>query len=82
MENNVLLGTFPSSYPLIYPSHSLQYAVKSGMENLISFDSDFILDTLHDNPDFYGSCIKYVIESVGYSKKIFEAENFSRLAVW
>ena len=72
MENNVLLGTFPSGYPLVYPSHSLQYAVKSGLENLISFDSDFVLNTLDYNPDFYRSCIEYVTESVGYSKKIFE----------
>lgn len=72
MENNVLLGTFPSSYPLIYPNRSLQCAVKSGMENMISFDSDFILDTLEDNLDFYRSCIEYVTESIGYNRKIFE----------
>lgn len=73
LENNVLLGTFPSSgYTLTYPNTGLQSAVKDGLKNLISFDSDFVLGIVKHNPDFYKSCIGNVTKSVGYNKKIFE----------
>lgn len=72
LKNNLLLGCFPSSYPLIYPNTSLQSAVRDGLEDLISFDSDFMLNLVEYNPDFYQSCIENFTGSVGYRHTIAE----------
>lgn len=72
LRKNVLLSSSPYSSILVYPNKAFQYAIKDGLENLISFDSDFTLSLVSLNPNFYRNCIKNITKSIGYNRKIFE----------
>jgi hypothetical protein len=74
LEGNLFLGVSPFWSMVEIPNCSLIKAVGDGLENMIVFESDFILDY---KDSFYDSTLESVRNSVGENVKILN-ENIQR----
>lgn len=67
LEGNLLLGTSSHTPTIRIPNDNVRKALDDGLENLVAFESDFIL---HYDDGWYPATIQSVVESVGNSDKI------------
>lgn len=67
LEGSLLLGTSPSTPVFEVPNLKIKRALDDGLENFITFESDF---GLHYDDKFYSASVESVIGAIGENEKV------------